>query len=145
MWCKAGGTATFTAKSINPRLSLIAALDTLGNVYYSLTQCNTESDVMMMFMKYLIRQLDQENVTWREKTIFLFDGAAYHTSEEMKEYFRKMEVQVIFSGPYSYSAAPIEHLFAGLKRGELNPEHQPTGKKVRFLDFHTNFVGLWRR
>ena len=124
MWCKPRDSGTFTAKSITPRLSLIAALDTLGNVYYSLSQVNTDSDAMMLFMTHLTRQLDIENADWREKTIFLFDGATYHTSEEMKEYFRKLEVQVIFSGPYSYSAAPIENLFAGLKRGELNTGQQ---------------------
>ncbi len=37
---------------------------------------------------------------------------------------------MIWSAPYSYSTAPIELLFGGLKLGELNPERQPTGKKV---------------
>ena len=49
--------------------------------------------------------------------------------DEMREYFHKMEVNVIYSGPYSYSAAPIETLFSALKRGNLNPENKPTGKK----------------
>ena len=40
----------------------------------------------------------------------------------MREYLRKMEIKVIFSGPYSYSDAPIERLFSALKDGELNPE-----------------------
>jgi len=40
-----------------------------------------------------------------------------------------MGVEVIYSGPYSYSAAPIELLFAALKRGELNPDQLATGKK----------------
>ena len=47
----------------------------------------------------------------------------------MKDYFRKMEIPVIFSGPYSYSSAPIELLFAALKRGELNPAKLSTGKR----------------
>ena len=76
-----------------------------------------------------MRQLDSEGPGWEEKTVFLLDGARYHTSEEMREYFRKMKVQVIYSGPYSYGAAPIELLFGALKQGELNPERQPTGKR----------------
>ena len=80
-------------------------------------------------MQHLIKQLDSESANWRASTTFLFDRAKWHTGEEMREYFRKMEVQVIYSGPYSYSTAPIELLFGALKRGELNPEQKPTGKK----------------
>ena len=54
MWQKVSGSGTFTSNAINPRLSLIAALDTNGNLYYSLTQTNTDSDIMMLFMKHLM-------------------------------------------------------------------------------------------
>ena len=105
---------------MNPRLSLIAALDTDGRVYFTLTHANTDSDVMLVFLRHLMMQLDREDPDWKKKTVFLLDGARYHTSEEMREYLRKMELRVIYSGPYSYSAAPIELLFGGLKLGELN-------------------------
>ena len=42
---------------------------------------------------------------------------------------KKLRLNVIYSGPYSYSAAPIELLFGGMKFGELNPDGQQTGKK----------------
>ena len=129
MWCPPSSPATMTSKSVAPRIALIAALDNNGKVYFSLTQTNTDSDVMMLFMQYLIKQLDSESANWRASTTFLFDGAKWHTGAEMREYFRKMEVQIIYSGPYSYSTAPIELLFGALKRGELNPEQKPTGKK----------------
>ena len=83
----------------------------------------------MLFMRYLIKYLDLEDPSWRSNTVFLLDGAKYHTSEDMRDYFRKMEITIIFSGPYSYSAAPIERLFSALKDGELNPEKLPTGKR----------------
>ena len=73
--------------------------------------------------------MDSERADWRENTYFLLDGAKYHTSDEMKEYFRKMELKVIFTGPYSFTSAPIELLFSSLKRGELNPDREPTGKR----------------
>ena len=41
-----------------------------------------------------------------------------------------MQLRVIWSAPYSYSTAPIELLFAGLKFGELNPQKAANGKKV---------------
>ena len=43
---------------------------------------------------------------------------------------RKLELDVIWSAPYSYSTAPIELVFSQLKLGDLNKENQPTGKKV---------------
>ena len=47
----------------------------------------------------------------------------------MKERLARMKLPICYTGPYSYSAAPIESLFAGLKMGELNPERLPTGKR----------------
>ena len=47
----------------------------------------------------------------------------------MREYLRKLGVEVVLSGPYSYAAASIVCLFSGLKRGELNPERMPTGRR----------------
>jgi len=114
---------------MTPRLTLIAALDTEGRLYFALTHANTDSDVLLVFMKHLMRQLDGEDPGWAERTVFLLDGARYHTGEEMREYLRKLQVQVIYSGPYSYAAAPIEMVFGALKRGELNPERRSTGKR----------------
>ena len=42
---------------------------------------------------------------------------------------RKLQLDIIWSGPYSYDAAPIELVFGHLKLGELNTEQKATGKK----------------
>ena len=47
----------------------------------------------------------------------------------MMKRMEKMGLPIIFSGPYSYSTAPIELLFSALKLGDLNPDRDPTGKK----------------
>ena len=57
---------------MNPRLTLIAALDSDGRVYFTLTQANTNSDLMLVFMKHLMQQLDREDPEWQKKT----DGSA---------------------------------------------------------------------
>jgi len=126
------------SKSVAPRLALLCALDTKGQIYYSLSQSNTDSDMMMLYMRHLLRRLDEEEADWRDNTVFLFDGAKYHTSEEMKAYFRKMDIKVIYSGPYSYTSAPIELVFGALKQGELNPDRHPTGKRVSDPSFLTD-------
>ena len=59
----------------------------------------------------------------------MLDNAPYHTGEEIRDYLHKMQVPIIYSGPYSYCAAPVETIFSFLKLGELNEEGIATGKK----------------
>ena len=84
---------------------------------------------MTLFLRYLERQLDQETPGWQENSCILMDNAPYHSGEEIKSYLRKMQVPVIYSGLYSFSAAAIETLFSHLKLGELNKASESTGKK----------------
>ena len=133
MWCPPQTPATMATRPISYRISMIAALDTEGRIYYSLTQANTNSDVMMVFLQHLVEQLDLESPSWRDDCVLLLDGARYHTGSQVREYLQKLEVQVIWSGPYSYSTAPIEMVFAALKLGEINPDRKPSGKKVSAL------------
>ena len=60
----------------------------------------------------------------------LLDGASYNKGSKVREYMRKLQIEVIWSSPYSYSTAPIETVFATLKFGELNPDRRQCGKKV---------------
>ena len=64
MWCPSTSAGTVTSKIVAPRLAIIAALDTDGRIYYTLTQTNTNSDVLMLFMRYLITLLDAEDPEW---------------------------------------------------------------------------------
>ena len=73
--------------------------------------------------------LDNELLDWRDNTVFLWDNAPYHSSQETRAAIQALGVKIIFSGPYSYSGAAIETLFAHLKFGELNADGQPTGKR----------------
>ena len=84
---------------------------------------------MCTFLSKLMQQLDLERPLWREDTTILLDNAAWHTSKLMKKRLAKLNVPIIYSGPYSYSAAPVELVFAALKLGDLNPDRHPTGKK----------------
>ena len=61
--------------------------------------------------------------------MFLWDNASYHSSEETRAVIRKLGLKIIFSGPYSYSSAPVELLFGNLKVGEINPDLLATGKR----------------
>jgi len=50
MWCPSYGAGTIANHAVSPRLSMIAALDTEGKVYFSLSHATTDSDAMMTFI-----------------------------------------------------------------------------------------------
>ena len=59
----------------------------------------------------------------------MMDGAPYHTSAPMMEFYRKNLVPVMFTGPHSYDASPIELFFAAFKSKDMNPDRIKTGKR----------------
>ena len=79
---------------------MIAALDTLGNVYFALSQSNSNNELFGIFMKQLVLKLNKERPKWRKNTICLLDGAGYHRSAETQELFRYLEIPVAMLGPY---------------------------------------------
>ena len=143
-WVPADSAGSISDKEVRPRISLIVALDTEGRIWCSLTQVNTDSDVMTLLLSYMLRQLDLETPGWQEKSTILLDNASWHSNPVMKKRLAKMQLPVIYSAPYSYTTAPIERVFAHLKLGELNPMRQGTGKKyvsILFI-FYTNMQTL---
>ena len=95
---------------------------------------------MGVFLTKLVGKLTMEDANWRAKTIIVQDNAPYKKEFGVLEQLARQGCNNIFLGPYSFSAAPCELLFAALKRGNLNPEHLPTGKKYVFTSYHL-YVG----
>ncbi len=116
-------------KPITPSLAVITALDTDGRVYFALSHANTDQDTFMLFMRSLVQLLDRESPGWQEDSVILLDNAAYHVGKQAREYFRKMQIPLMYTAPYSYSSSPIETLFSMLKLGELNEAGDETGKR----------------
>ena len=56
-------------------------------------------------------------------------NAKSHIFDDIRANFSMLELHVVFSGLYTYSAAFIELLFRGLKTSQLYPYNLPTGKK----------------
>ena len=57
-WVRRDGLGNVRLNAITPRLSMIAALDTGGNVWFSLGHSTTDSDVVALFLKQLMLALD---------------------------------------------------------------------------------------
>ena len=49
-----------------------------GEVWVALTTCNTDSDVLMLFMTHLTKELTKESADWRNSTVFVLDGVSTH-------------------------------------------------------------------
>jgi len=128
-WAPIGKSNSVPKKNLQPRISMIVALDSAGQVYASLLQANSNSSVMEMFFTHLIRHLDSKNQHWRKETIIMLDGAPYHQSNLMMEFYEDHQVPIMFTGPHSYAASPVELFFAHFKRADINPRHLPLGKK----------------
>ena len=109
-------------KTVAPRISMIMALDSNGHVLGSLTQVNTDSKIMGLYMQELVKQLDLRDANWRKSHILLVDGARYHQSTSTFNVLRKLRVPIMILSPHSYNVAPVELLFGAIKSKELNPE-----------------------
>ena len=84
---------------------------------------------MSVFFRKLVEKLNLERPKWRENSVVLLDNASYHTNPDMLQELKSLQVPTMYLGPYSYSTAPCELIFAALKMGMLNPKGLPTGKK----------------
>ena len=110
---------------MQPRIPMFLALDTDGEVYLSLLQSNYNNKVMDIYIRELVLKLDQEDANWRDNTVILLDNAPYHASDSTIELMKGLRIPLLFTGPHSYDAAPIELLFAAFKSEDINPRHVP--------------------
>ena len=124
-WFLKDETNSYPSLVIQPRISMIAGIDMKGNIYLSLAQSNTNSEMMELFFKKLVRKLDEDDKYWRSNSVILMDGAPYHTSNATLDLLKQLDVPVMFLGPHSYDASPIELFFAWFKSADINPRKIP--------------------
>lgn len=128
-WRKRGEPNTMSQWAMNPRISVLMAIDTAGELYWALTQVNTDTKIFCLFMQKLANKLGQQDKRWRDNTIILIDGAKYQTNKESVSYMMALGFRVCISAPYSYASSPIEYAFGYFKSVDLNPSKLKTGKK----------------
>ena len=83
---------------------------------------------MELFYGRLVELLDKENPRWRVTTVIMMDNAPYHSSADMMSFYKRHQIPILFTGPHSYSASPVELFFAHFKKEDINPNHLPLGK-----------------
>ena len=128
-WAPKGELNSMACKDLIPKVNMIVAMDTVGHVYASLTQVNTDTAVMVSFISRLATVLTREDANWRRDSVLVLDGAKYHKTPDVRLLLRRLGINHIISGPYAYDSAPCELFFSYFKRQQLNPTWEPTGKK----------------
>ena len=81
MWCTNNSNGTVTQKAVNPRLSVLSAIDTDGRIYFALSHALTDSFTMSLFMVDLLQKYDVDVPGWRTDTVVLLDNAAWHKND----------------------------------------------------------------
>ena len=128
-WRAYGETNIVQSVSLTPRVTLIAAVDTLGNVYLTLTQANSNNKTMEIYFHQLAAKLDKERPNWRNDSVLVTDNASYHVSAYTQRVLQDLRFPVLFLGPHSYDLAVCELFFSFMKSTHINPTFMPTGKK----------------
>ena len=115
---------------------MIAAIDNFGDAYFSLLQENNNQYTYGEFVRVLVWTLDAERPDWRENTIWLLDGAKMHTTDLVKEIYRKLKIPIIIAAPYSWNLVATESWHSIFKTGEINPTGKSmTKSKCTFMIF----------
>ena len=75
-WKGRGMLNTASDKVFSQRINIIAAIASNGDMWVTLTTCNTNSEVMMLFITRLASELTKQRKDWRNDTVFLLDGVS---------------------------------------------------------------------
>ena len=99
-WQAPGSKNSVGAFQMTPRVSMLTAVDSLGNLYLALAQSNSNESMMSLFWKSLALKLDKERPGWRTSSLWSFDGASYHGGESSLNLLRELKIPVLMQGPH---------------------------------------------
>ena len=67
------------------------------------------------FLDRLVTDLERNSIVRKEKWVFIFDNAGFHTGYFVLYKLMKQKIRVLFTAPYHPGCDPVEHFFADLK------------------------------
>ena len=65
VWRLKGANQTLKKIPVYPNLSMILAIDTFGNSYFSLSHARTDSETFCEFIHFLCERLNEKEVGWK--------------------------------------------------------------------------------
>ena len=122
-WRLRGESNSIPLKPVEPRISVILAIDNYGEAFVTMTQVNTDENVFCLYLENLSAKLTKDSPNWKQNSILLLDSAKYHCSQQTRDVLARIGCRVCFTAPYSYETSPIELAFAAVKRTFINPSY----------------------
>jgi hypothetical protein len=83
-WSPKGELLSVSRKIANTRISLVAAIDNFGELFYSVKQSNSNTESTLVMLSQLVRILDNRSPSWRNDRVVMLDNATYHRSKKVE-------------------------------------------------------------
>jgi hypothetical protein len=110
-------------------VNVIFGISNVGEFFYTVNCGRTNSDTFFYFVMKVVDKLNNDDLDWRENTIFMLDNASYHRGQISQDRFEKHRIPILYLGPYHFKLAPIELMFSFIKSRNLNPLLSKTNSK----------------
>ena len=106
-----------------PRISVIACLNSFGELYMSLTQSNTNENVMEVYLHQLCNKLNKEKPGWRKDFVIFMDGAVSDIKVffSINKYFFPIDLPPEQTHSTSYGDAVASNFTGGSARLQRQP------------------------
>ena len=129
-WLKRGTSWEIFNKKFSGAVSLIWAISSERDYLAASLNKTLDSNIFIEFLKMIEHWILSNNQTEESKVIILLDNWSIHKSEKSVQYMRQTPFRYMFLPHYSPTLAPIELVFAKLKKTAS--------------DFYTNEVTDWK-
>jgi hypothetical protein len=120
-WQRKGISNIVTGGQRMNAVSLIMAISNRGDIYFTANRGANNGMTVQLFLQKLVAVLDAKDRSWRDYTTLLMDNAPYHKGTIFTKNVARMQLPIAFLGPYQFKMAPVELVFAYIKKFNLNP------------------------
>jgi transposase len=128
-WSEPQQASTVALRPAVDRLTVVAAIDNQGASYLSISQANSDSKSTRAILCDLVEILDEEDPSWRKKTILMLDNAAWHKAKQVRDTIEELHIPVLFCSPFSPQLSPVELFFSQLKSSSFDWEQRQKDNK----------------
>jgi len=114
-WAKTGVPNNKIEPDSDVNFNMIVAISTQGICGFLIRFGAFNQFAFAYFLDKLVTDLERKSNIRKEKWVFVFDNAGFHTSYLMLHTLMKQKIRVLFTAPYHPGCDPVEHFFADLK------------------------------
>jgi transposase len=115
-WIQRGQRKSIVNLLLLLRVTLITAITSDNDIFVMKCNKTVDHEVFNHFMAQLIEALARKYANYKQQCLFLLDNAKIHKDAEVKSFYKRENLQVLFIAPYSPQFAPVEFVFAHLKK-----------------------------